>query len=330
MTNLKEEEIRPKQLFDQYLSLAEDDARDIVKTGRFEFVNCISCGQKGETKFEKLGFSYAECPDCQTIYANPRPSKKDLDIFYTKGKSTAFWATDFYRSTAEARREKLWKPKAQQVLDIVASHGTDFKWICDIGGGYGLFAEEFRKLDKLGLEVLVIEPSPQLSAVCNEKGIQTISKFIENCSASDLPSGPGIFTCFELYEHLHDPAFFLNQVFMLMPKNSVFIMTTLSGTGVDIRSLGKFSKSVFPPHHLNFANPKAIKSMAQKIGYSQISVSTPGKLDLSIMENSKEHLDSDFWKLFIETASEDQKSEMQNTLAKFGFSSHMWMSAIKK
>ena len=43
-----------------------------------------------------------------------------------------------------------------------------------------------------------------------------------------------------------------------MSAGDLFIFITLSSTGVDIQGLWENSKSVSPPHHLNFFNPYSI------------------------------------------------------------------------
>lgn len=327
---LKEEQIRPRKLFDEYLALAEQDAAQMVASAIFEEGLCFACGGIGKEKFAKLGFHYAECPECLTIFSNPRPSAVDLMTFYRDGKSTKFWASDFYLKTAEARREKLWKPKAQRVAKIINEQPLAPQWLCDIGGGFGLFVEEVSALMRRDFPVLVLEPSSSLASACRRRGLSVVEKFLEETTATDLPTGPGVFTSFELFEHLHNPRYFLQKVYELMPKNSLFIMTTLSGIGLDIRLLGSLSKSVFPPHHLNFSNPKALTALFTDIGFKGVEASTPGELDVDILQNSKDSVTCDFWKSFLASADKIGKEIMQKAISESGFSSHMWVTGLKR
>ena len=109
----------------------------------------------------------------------------------------------------------------------------------------------------------------------------------------------------------------------------MFIFTTLSSMGVDIQSLWKESKSISPPMHLNFLNPKSVEILLKDIGFETLEVTTPGKLDIDIMENNLEKIKDKFWSNFIEYASKDEKDEMQEFLSGFGLSSHM-MVVCKK
>ena len=82
--------------------------------------------------------------------------------------------------------------------------------------------------------------------------LAVIEKFLEQVSLVDLPDGPKAFVSFELFEHLHSPTAFLEHLEGLMTGGDLFFFTTLSGVGVDIQALWADSKSISPPHHLNF------------------------------------------------------------------------------
>ena len=114
-----------------------------------------------------------------------------------------------------------------------------------------------------------------------------------------------------------------------MEPGDLFIFTTLSGTGVDIRTLWNNSKSVSPPHHLNFLNPKSIPILLKRVGLSSLEISTPGKLDIDIMQNNLMHVKDKFWKSFLEMASEEDKLSMQKTIQDTCSSSHI-MAVCKK
>ena len=94
-----------------------------------------------------------------------------------------------------------------------------------------------------------------------------------------------------------------------MHKNNDFIFTTLSGTGIDIENLNTNSKSIFPPHHINFLNPISIEILLKKIKFKNITVITPGKLDIDIMKNNIKFIKNEFWKTFLENSN---KSELNN------------------
>ncbi|BAO31127.1 class I SAM-dependent methyltransferase [Sulfuritalea hydrogenivorans] len=324
---MKEEEIRPKDVFDEYLRLAREDTGTYFRNARRETGNCPACEGEGMPAFTKNGFSYQTCPRCQTLFVNPRPVADAFSKYYTESPSSKFWATTFYKETADARLEKLWKPKARLIRETLDRYGAGRYTIVDIGGGYGLFAEVMR--DFHGQTPVVIEPGPLLAAACRDKSLQVIQKFLEDVEAADLPAGPKAFLSFELFEHLHDPARFLRQLQGLMAPGDLFVFTTLSGTGVDIQALWEDSKSVSPPHHLNFFNPRSVAGLLVRLGFECLQVTTPGKLDMDILANNQSLIKDRFWKTFVAVASDDEKAEWQQLIALSGWSSHM-MTVCRK
>lgn len=324
---MKEEEIRPKKLFDKLLELNREDIKYYFKDSNYFQIKCPACGKEGNFVFNKDGFCFDECTDCKTLYVSPRPDKKSFDNYYTDSKSTEFWATEFYKVTQANRRKKLWIPKSKLINEKISKYASDTECLIDIGGGYGVFMEEFLKLKNINH--LIIEPSKFLSKICREKNLNVLEKFLEDVIDSDLSISKKTFVSFELFEHLHNPKTFLQTLYDLMSSGDTFIFTTLSGMGVDIQSLWENSKSISPPMHLNFFNPKSVKILLEDVGFDVVEVTTPGKLDIDIMNNSLEHIKDRFWKNFLEYSDDNEKKIMQKFISDNNLSSHM-MVVCKK
>ncbi len=319
---MKEEEIRPRSVFEEYLRLAAVDAGIYFGNSERLAVPCPACGTQGSLAFDKHGFSYEECPACQTLFVSPRPPAEDFFRYYQESASARYFATTFYRQTAEARREKLWRPKAAMVHDVLKRHGVDGNNLIDVGGGYGIFAEEYQRLS--GVSVTVIEPGPELAQVCRDKGLNVVESFLENVRAEQLPAGPKVFVSFELFEHLHDCGVFLQHLSSLMQPGDMFLFTTLSGMGVDIQALWNDSNSI-SLQHLNFFNPKSVKLLIERVGLSVLKVETPGKLDIDILVNNAGLIKDRFWRNFVAQASMEERQEWQTFVASHGLSSHMFV-----
>lgn len=317
---MKEEEIRPRQVFDEYLRLAALDADLYFNKSERQIISCPACLTSGEKAFEKHGFAYEVCSACQTLFVSPRPPVEDFFDYYQKSASARYFATTFYKETAEARREKLWRPKARMVLDILRRLGAEGHKVYDIGGGYGIFAEEFQALS--GNTVTVIEPGPELASICRSKGLHVIESFLETVTPEQLPAGPKVFVSFELFEHLHDCRVFLQRLRQLMQSGDKFIFSTLSGTGVDIQALWQDSNSI-SLQHLNFFNPRSVRLLLEGLSLRPLSVETPGKLDMDIMYNQKDKLKDRFWRNLLAQATSSDLQSWQDFIAARGCSSHM-------
>lgn len=324
---MKEEEIRPQKLFDEMLRLNCEDIKIYFDKSNYTKIDCPACGARGFFAFNKNEFNFEECEICKTLYVSPRPDKQSFDNYYTDSESTKYWATTFYKATQDSRRKKLWEPKAKLINEKIGIYSPDSCLVIDIGGGYGVFIEEFLKLSSL--EHLVIEPSKYLSEICREKKLNVLEKFLEDIQSDDIPNKEKTFVSFELFEHLHDPRSFLEVLSRVMESGDTFMFTTLSSIGVDIQTLWEDSKAISPPMHLNFFNPKSISTLLEDVGYKVLEVSTPGKLDIDIMNNNKDKIKDRFWRNFIDYSDEKEKENMQTFLSENGLSSHMMIICKK-
>ena len=45
---MKEEDIRPQKIFDEYLELAAKDTKNYFKDSEKEIINCPACNKKGD------------------------------------------------------------------------------------------------------------------------------------------------------------------------------------------------------------------------------------------------------------------------------------------
>ena len=326
---LTEEEIRPQKIFDEYLELARIDTINYFAEAKREEVNCFLCDVEGEPWGNKSSFEYKICPSCLSIFVSPRPELNAFNVYYTDSPSTKYWASTFYKVTEKARREKLWKPKAQMIKErILKLQGSNpVKTIVDIGGGYGVFDEEIQKI--MDVDILIIEPSIHLSEICQKKGFTVIEKFMEELEEGELPKERKCFVSFELFEHLHDPIVFIQSLYKNMKPGDLLIFTTLSGMGIDIQLLKEKSKAISPPHHLNFFNPKSISTLLEKNGLNVIESITPGKLDMDILKSNIEHVEDPFWKNIFKYSSEEEIETMQDFISTSGLSSHMMIICEK-
>ena len=323
---MKEKDIRPRKIFDKFLHLTSLDIQKYFSKSKVK-INCVACGKKGKFSFKKEGFSYYECQKCKTLFVNPRPKKDSFENFYKRSSSIKFLSTNLYKKTERARKEKIFKPRAKMIFKILKKNKNKNYNCVDIGGGVGIFAKEISKLMKS--EAIVIEPSPFLAKECKKKKLIVVQKFLEKVKKADLPIKRKVFTCFELIEHLHNPSKFIKNLAKLMSKKDLFIFTTLSGTGTDILALWNNSKAIIPPHHINFFNPKSIVIFLKKNKFKILNISTPGKLDINILENEKKRIKDRFWKTFVYLAGKTDKVKMQKLITDINFSSHMMLVCQK-
>ena len=323
---MKESEIRPQELFNRYLELSKQDIdRFFSDRSLFREVPCPACkSEKSRQGMEKFGFRYLECLECGSLYLSPRPGVQMFDRYYAESEAVKFWGTDFFKETAEARREKMFKPRARLLAEWVTRCGNNGGVFCDIGSGYGIFLEEVRKLG-IFKEVVGIEPAPNLAAICEDRGFRIIRKKAEDVAAGEVCAS--FVTAFEVLEHLYDPAEFLEAIRRILAPGGLCLFTTLTVSGFDIQVLWEHSKSVYPPHHVNLISIEGARRLIERCGLEVEELGTPGELDVDIVANmvkeNPEIVLPRFVRQIVENPDEEVRSSFQGFLKAGRLSSHL-------
>lgn len=329
---MKENEIRPKDLFQKYLDLAQKDIKRFFndKSG-FAQVSCPACSSSNESlAMEKLGFKYMTCGDCGSLFLSPRPTPEIMEEYYQHSESVKFWGTCFFKETADVRREKLFKPRAEFLRKVIKNLNIrDLELFVDVGSGYGIFLEEVERLS-IFENVLGIEPAPNLAQICRGKGFEVIEGMVED--VDDLKVS-GV-SAFEVIEHVYDPLSFLKAVKQIMKPDAFFIFTTLTVSGFDIQVLWGNSKSVYPPHHINLLSVNGMSKLIKRSGLEIIELTTPGELDVDIVRNFVRNNNKFELPRFLESVvnceNDSLRDNFQSFLQKNLLSSHIRIIAQNK
>jgi 2-polyprenyl-3-methyl-5-hydroxy-6-metoxy-1,4-benzoquinol methylase len=283
--NMKESEIRPLDLFNRYLELCKQDIGRFFKD-RSNFVKmaCPACSStEEEPGLEKFGFTYVLCGECGTLYVSPRPSADSLDAYYREAESVRFWSTHFYKETAETRREKMFRPRAQLVSELVARYALpEGATFVDVGSGYGIFLEEVQRLGWFQT-VMGIEPNPEMAEICRQRGFPIIQKQAEAVQVGEVQTD--FVTAFEVLEHVFEPLDFLIAMRRMLKPGGILLFTTLTVSGFDLQVLWEHSKSIYPPHHINLISVEGIQRLVERAELQPLELSTPGRLDVDIVAN---------------------------------------------
>jgi SAM-dependent methyltransferase len=254
-----------------------------------------------------------------------------INTFYREGESVKFWSERFYKETAEARRLKIYGPRAEYIEKLFSENPEwNKEQFVDVGAGFGIFLEEISKLN-LFLNVLGIEPAPNMAAICKDKGFSIMETPAEKIGAGSVLAD--FATSFEVFEHVHSFENFLKSIHNILKPKGLFLFTTLTIDGFDLQVLWDQSKSIYPPHHINLISKKGIKCLLKTCGFDLVEISTPGKLDVDIVANMfREKKDLElprFVRHLVETADDEAREAFQLFLQENLLSSHIRVIAQK-
>ena len=276
----------------------------------------------------KLFIYRALCKKCHTLYQSPRPNLSEFEAYYATSNSAEFWSKCFFPAVAEIRRVKIFQPRVEMLHKICVARKFSPQVIMDVGAGYGVFLEEMGKIYPHA-KLCAVEPGRQLSEVCKNKGFEVLETIAEK--AKLWHGKADIVTSFEVIEHVYDPLVFIKSLKDLVRKDGYVLISGLCIDGFDLQVLWEQSKSIMPPHHINFLSIDGFRQLFFRAGFQDVEILTPGELDFDIVSNNLSCLpDNNAAKRFVELIlrrGQNQIEEFQKFLQNSKLSSHVWVFA---
>jgi len=325
---MKEQEIRPSGLIEEYRRLTDVDAPQYFDERDRQWQACGACGgAEVQPEFEKAGFAYVTCKNCGTLFLNPRPAKASFDSFYRDSESARYWAEIFFPAVAEVRREKLFRPRVKRLGSLLEQEIAGIRHVVDVGAGYGIFLEEWGRRWP-DTRLVAVEPSSSLAGVCRARGIEAVEAVVEE--VVDHDGSADLVTCFEVLEHVHDPLAFVRSLVRLLRPGGTLVISTLTIDGFDLQVLWDKSVQIHPPHHINFLSKDGLEQLFTRAGLVGVDISTPGELDVDIVRNAMERLPNNSrCRRIVDALAPDEQSaaSLQKHLQLHRLSSHAWVMA---
>lgn len=329
---IKEEEIRPDELFSKFMDLSAQDAQNFFSKNEFIDVACPACsGSDMADSFEKFGFRYTHCANCGSVCASPRPTPEALLRYYAESESQRFWCEEILKHTGEKRKQSITLPAMERVHNIMKDMvQKEPKRVLDVGAANGTFLLEWKKRHEAA-ELIAIEPGGEAAQKCRDQGIKVFESFVEDEAERGEAQGD-LVTCFEVLEHVQNPERFTKALYNVTAPGGVAIISCLGVDGFDIQLLWEKSRSIMPPYHLNFLSKKGMETIFSTAGFDKVEILTPGRLDVQIVEKSIERGIvpelSRFEKLLL-SRGEETLQAFQKFLAEHALSSHVWIVCHK-
>jgi len=329
---LSESDIRPDDLVKQQEAIILKDVERLIRrSDEFVKVACPACqSTENVKKYEKYSLNYRECCECETLYISPRPTEETLEDCYQKSEVYAFWNKHMYPASEEARRNKIYAPRVDRVLELCQKYKIPTNSVLEVGAAYGTFCLEMYSRGVFK-RIVGVEPTPDLAQTSRDKGIEIIQKPIEKVQFEETFD---VTVSFEVIEHLFSPKKFIEHCYHSLSPKGLFVVTCPNGKGFDIELLGPLSNSV-DHEHLNYFNPESLSLLLERSGFKVLEKLTPGKLDAELVRkkalSGELDLSGDtFLKRILIDEWSDLGVSFQGFLAKNNLSSHMWIVAQKR
>ena len=222
---------------------------------------------------EVEGCAYLRCPDTGSLFLAELPPAAAWASLLSRLSRSRHSSETFHAGIAEQRQEHV--------------HGPKLDWIRS-----SLRMQGMARPDALHAATVPSEATARLE----ESGAfhrVTLVDEMALASGAHQPAGPGGFgaaVLFESADRVDDPAALLAAVHRCLAPGGLIFLTALVASGFDVAVLGLKNRYLYPPDRTNCFSLGGLEQLLQRAGFALLEVSTPGVLDVEIVQT---HLRAD-------------------------------------
>lgn len=310
LDELRQSDLRPSGVYSEYFRLLQEDVVQLLTPdlAAWRHRACPGCdATNAPVAFAKEGVMYKRCLSCATVFADPVPTQDALNRVRANGKSAAYQSKAFTGELAASRRRHVQLSLLQWITGTLDEFEVSPHTYYDWG-----------------------TPEPNwLSLVVQSNLFKRV--LAERPEASDLA---GVVSIFDHLDKVSDPVALIEEATQHVAPNGFLFLTTSSGSGLEYQLLGADAPNLLPLARLTLFSVEAIRQRLERIGYTLLELSTPGRLDVETLRNylrdNLAHAQLPFWDYFFSRNNEQAYVDLQLFLQQHHLSSYMRIVARKK
>jgi len=249
-------------------------------TVEVEDVCCPGCSSSNyEPLTESQDFDYfitdvvfriVQCPECNLIYVNPRPSLKEIEKIYPEEYS-AYHFSDIKNPIIRKARSFMQVAKARKILKCIPRVDNNMH-IVDVGCGSPVLLNLLREIAPGEINLYGNDFNPKALELVKRMGFETIPGNFEDVEWEN--NFFDMIVMNQLIEHLFDIPGVLRKSFSLLKPNGALLIETPSADGLDSRLFRKYHWGGYHvPRHLQIFTSETISTTLSKYGFEVETIS---------------------------------------------------------
>lgn len=203
-----------------------------TKLGKYkEHKNCRVCGSPLTHTYIDLGYLPLSNNLCDSPIENAERYPLKVMLCYDCGLSQLSIVIDpnvlfghyVYRSGISAGYVKHCRDMAKDLK--VKYNLTEESFMIDIAGNDGTLLSEFK--DEIGLKILNVDPAVNLGAICQAKGVPTLTEFWSTQTAKKIINAgwkADLITATNVFAHVDDVYDFMEGANMVLKKDGILVL----------------------------------------------------------------------------------------------------------
>lgn len=252
------------------------------------------------------GFAYARCPQSGSLFLVDVPHSTAWARLLARVNQFRHSPQAFHTDLAQSRTDHVYAPKLEWIQDTLRLQQADHPVALEVATPPSHFAQ------------LLWD-----SGVCAE--VQTIDEMeLAHAKGMSARETVQVAVLLESLDRIDDPAGLLRGVLERLSPGGLIFVTGLVSSGFDMATLGLHNRYLYPPDRANCFSLQGLSTLLTRAGFSLLEVSTPGVLDLEVVQAHLQHDVSVTLSTFerrLVDADEETRAAFQAFLQQRGLSS---------
>ncbi len=261
--------------------------------------------------FGKVGsFEYLICPDTGSLFLGALPPASVWANLLKQIHQHRHSPGVLHAELATSRADHVYQPKVEWIQETLALQGIRRPAVLEVG----------------------IPPSDLEELLTKSKAFSRVECADETALARGGNGAFQVAVQLESLDRSADPVALLEATHRSLSKGGLLFATALVASGFDLQVLGTENRYLYPPDRANCFTLEGLRRLLERFGFELLEVSTPGVLDLEIVQA---HLAQDPSLLLsrfersLALSDEPTRQAFQSFLQERGLSSYARVAARK-
>ena len=223
---------------------------------------CPVCESKDELEiFIKEGGRYVKCQECSMVYLNPVFQDYAIKEYYENNHT-------IQAEVVESDTDKFYTNIYNNGLSDINKCASNHDNILDIGCSSGLFLDLAKTK---GFKTYGVELNQAECLLAKDRGHVVHNNLLENINFDSRFSAV---TLWDVFEHMIDGEFYLNQIKRVLLDDGIIFMQIPSSDALAAKILREHCNMFDGLEHVNLYNVKTINMLAKKCGLKVLNIKT--------------------------------------------------------
>lgn len=248
-----------------------------------EYVPCPLCQADDHQKFlTKFEMNLVKCRKCSLIYANPRIQEPELFSRYT----ASFFFDEYlpaFKAAPTYYDPEVIRSHFFIFIQLITKYFKPGKRLLDVGCGSGFF---LKAAEEIGWEAEGVEISAAASEYAqNIVGVKVLEGKLE---AHHFPAEKfDLVVMLETAEHLMNPLNTLKEIYRILKRGGILIISTPDSNSLSRLFLGKNWAVFSPEEHLSVFSQKSLFYLLQRANFCILGIRNLLQLNPEYTHNKK-------------------------------------------